>query len=371
MHRTVPVIVVAFALAAACSSPPHPAVIRTRAIPTAFHIVYRADDYASGNHTQSTVRWWVHRPFDGRREVRTGPPPGGKLLAVTVTALGRSLTQNGDTEPLVLDVPPQPAVADVRFDLLPTTSDGAVTRGRTRTVAGRPCQTYRMSPTVAGGGALGGRPTSRDYSELCVDGSYLVLQRTDVVGGKKVHVEQAVSVETGDRGMSADLFASPAQTVDLQHGGGSFRPVDPASRPPGTFYELPAPPSGFTLQGRYAVVPPQPENFRTADPTTRAARVAGVVDVYVRGPDLIVVDRGATLGGVAPFAAEPRAQSIDVGSLGTGELIRSLLYANARVAMSNGHYLRVVGTVAPNQLVDLLRQLQPQPGGELTYLDGP
>src|SRR5207249_3361844 len=99
--------------------------------------------------------------------------------------------------------------------------------------------------------------------------------------------------------VDSSLFATEGNIPPLSQGGGSFRPVDPASRPPGTFWELPGSlPDGYTRQGRYAVVPPQPENF--SNPGLRSNRLAGVSDVLVRGPDVIVVDRGGTLGGVDP-----------------------------------------------------------------------
>src|SRR5205823_3628561 len=62
---------------------------------------------------------------------------------------------------------------------------------------------------------------------------------------------------------------------------------------------LPVAPAGFVETGRYAVVPPQPRT--PLDPSARLRLVSGVRDVYVRGADVIVVDQGGTLGGVAPF----------------------------------------------------------------------
>jgi hypothetical protein len=367
-----PLLALLLGLGSCASSPGLP--VRIGAEPATFHIVYRAEDGTGGRRVVTTVRWWVRRPFDGRREVLAGEPPGGQLVSLAVTSFGRSLTQTAGNDALVLAVPPQPAVADVRVG--PVLSDalrrGALTRAGRRVIAGRPCQVYRIDTSAATGGPLA-PPAKRasGYSDMCVDGAGLVLERTDVAGGKRLHDEVAVTVAVGARSMSDSLFEAPAPNLDVQHGGGSIRRVDPASRPAGTFYELPAPPTGFRLLGRYAVVPPQPENFKPDDPTRRSARLAGVADVYVRGADVVIVDRGGTLGGVAPFAPQPLATTIDVGALGKGELIASVLVSNARIALSGGHYLRVVGTVPPAQLVLLLRSLQAQPGGELIYLDHP
>ena len=368
MRRTLLVAAAVLLIGAACSSSRRPNVVHT-AVPAAFHVVYRAEDRVAGHRTASTVSWWVRRPFDARREVRAGANPGGDLLSLEVTSFGRSMTQNTDNAPLVLAVPPQPAAGDLRFDRV----DAQTRRGwhrTTRTVAGRACEVLRIATSTANGGPLDAKATARDHTDVCVDGRYLVLARTDVAGGTVVHDQEATSVRVGSAAVRDNLFVTPAPTLDLLHGGGFIRPVDPASRPPGTFYELSAaPPSSYTLKGRYATAPPQPENYKTDDPTTRSSRVAGVVDVYTDGPDVIIVDRGSTLGGVPPFAPDPTSEKVDVGTLGTGEMIKSLLLSNVRIALPNGHYLRVVGTVAAPQLVDLLRQLQPQPGGELKFLN--
>ena len=369
MRRTLPVVWAVLLVGAACTSPHGPKVVFSGPL-TAFHIVYRVEDRAAGHRTASTVNWWVRRPFDGRREVRAGAALGGRLLSLEVTSFGRSLVHNTGNAALVLAVPPQPPAGDLRFDRV----DPQVMRRwrrSTRTVAGRACQVLRLATSTANGGLLGARPTDHDHTDVCVDGRYLVLARTDVAGGKVVHDEKVVSLRVGSASVRDDLFTTPAPTLDLPHGSGFIRPVDPASRPPGVFYELTAPPGGYRLKGRYATAPPQPENYRTDDPTTRAARVAGVADVYTKGPDMIVVDRGGTLGGVAPFAADPSPKRIDVADLGAGELIESLLVSNARIALPDGHYLRVVGTAPSADVIDLLRALRPQPGGELVYLDGP
>jgi len=356
----------------ACSSSPSRPTAISGATPVAFHIDYRASDLIGGTATPTRVRWWVRRPFEGRREVRAGTSLSGTLVSLAVTSFGRSLTQSAGSDALVLAVPPQPPVADLRRTLVASKGNRALSTVGTRTISGRTCIRYRMPTSVANGGPVQGRATAANHTDLCIDGQSLVLARTDVAGGKQVHDEEAITVRTGATAVQDDLFATPAPTLDLQHGGGFIRPVDPSSRPPGTFYELAAPPAGFTLKGRYATAPPQPENYRTDNPTTRAARVAGVVDVYVRGPDFIAVDRGGTLGGVAPFAADPKATRIDLGSLGTGELVENLLVTNARVALAGGHYLRVVGTASPESMyANLLRDLEPQPGGQLVYLDGP
>ena len=92
------------------------------------------------------------------------------------------------------------------------------------------------------------------------------------------------------------------------------RPVDPATTPIGEFWVLDQPPEGFTLVGRYAVVPPQPENF--TDPLREGFRRAGVVDAFRSGPDLFVIERGATLRAQPPWEPDPTRDDVTIASLG-------------------------------------------------------
>jgi hypothetical protein len=140
------------------------------------------------------------------------------------------------------------------------------------------------------------------------------------------------------------------------------------SRPPGEFWEFERPPKGFEHHGRYAVVPPQ-TGFD--DPRQRQQLIAFTSDVWVDGVDAIVVEQGATLGGTAPFVADPNGVNLRFGSLGRGQLVYGLISTEVRVLKEGGKFVRVTGTVAPSRLVAAAGSLQKKAGGELVYLDEP
>src|SRR5205823_3057828 len=108
-------------------------------------------------------------------------------------------------------------------------------------------------------------------------------------------------------------FATVGTHIPLKQGGGTILTLAPTSRSPGApFWELAEPPTGFTFLGRFAVVPPQPG----AGPAQRPSNVTTAVDdVYVRGADVIIVER--TEGGSPSQASE--GSHIDLGPLGSGQ----------------------------------------------------
>ena len=95
-----------------------------------------------------------------------------------------------------------------------------------------------------------------------------------------------------------------------------------------------------------------------------------MVDVYVRGADYLVIDQGGTLEGAQPFEASPLGRPADLGALGMGEVIPSLRATDARVT-AKGKYVRVAGTLHPDDLVALAKQLRltTDNNAKLVYID--
>ena len=62
---------------------------------------------------------------------------------------------------------------------------------------------------------------------------------------------------------------------------------------------------------------------------------------------------------------------MELGSLGQGELILSMQASEVRAVVAHSHYVRIVGTVPPDDLVALALDLHEVPGGQLRYLDTP
>jgi hypothetical protein len=228
----------------------------------------------------------------------------------------------------------------------------APTPRQERTVAGRRCAVHVVGAT-----------------EYCVDAAGLVLVARD-----RDTLEIATKVTRGNETRSVAQLRAPLAKGFLDTTRGSIRPVDPDTAPGGvTDYSLDAPPDGFTLVGRYAVVPVSKELL------ARSSRrvIAGIVDVYVRGADAVMIERGGKLDTTtvdeSDLGSLVDVRDVDLGALGIGKVgiagIGPWGYREVRATPSQGRYVVVAGTLAEDQLIALARALQPWPGTELRYLD--
>ncbi len=335
-------------------------------IPNGYRIEYRVEERVGDDIRLSTDRLSVRRPFDSRLETWTGAPPGRALLSTEIATLGRTGNTRGDADEARSDQPPAVAAVDVRLDvsLESAVKDGFLRRRERREVIGRPCQVYRSGARLHA--ARLQQPTKDAYVDSCVDRNGLVLEEVRFADGSGRSRRVAVTVAL-EPDLADTLFHVGEANLTVPNGGGSTRRVVPTSTPPGEFWQLDAPPEGFALVGRYGVVPPQPENF--TDPAREGFRQAGVSDVYTRGTDLIVIDQGGTLRAQPPWTVDPTNAAIDLGAIGAGEVVLTPRGAEVRALTGGGHYVRVFGTLAPDALAAIARQLHQVPGGQLDYLD--
>jgi hypothetical protein len=332
-----------------------------------YRIVYLLDDLADDAVEASTDELWVRPPFDSRLETRAGAPPGAEVVAVQVAVMDRLRIEASDT-PLVFARVPGLAPSDVRMAPIVAAGEaaGLLERGEHRTVAGRRCQVLR-SGTLLGAGPL--VPITEDeHAESCIDGDGLLLEETLFLGGRPTLHRRAVEIDLSPA-IDDDLFAAGDIVLPVDQGGGSSRPVDPDSGAEGSFWVLPeaARPRGFAHVGRFSVITPQTERF--AEPG-RSAVVAGTVDVFVRGADYVTVHQGGTLGRVPAFATPPDAPAIDGGAVGAGALVLSATGSELRFPQTGGRFVHLAGTLPPDDLAMLARQLEETEGSGLVYLDG-
>ncbi len=335
--------------------------------PASYTVEYRLEERVADGIRVSTERLAVRRPFDARLQTLAGPPPGGKVIATNVWTLGRSSSVQGDAEPLVSDQPPQPAGGDIRLaPVLPAALRNELVELRERRqVLGRTCEVLRSGSRLVSAD-LKGQTGRKNYVDTCVDSDGLVLEEVQTRDSRRDL--RRVAVRVNRRATIDDAAFTIAKAgLDVRSGGGSTRRIDPASSPPGDFWQLDAPPAGFTLAGRYSVVPPQPENF--TDPLREGFRRAGVSDLYVRGVDVVVVDRGGTLRGESPWATESGYPAIDLGAVGRGEIVLTPRWAEVRALTGSGRYVRLFGTLPPDDLAAIARTLRKVPGTELKFLD--
>ena len=314
--------------------------------------------------TEETEVVIVRAPFDSHTDVRVR----GESSERRESALGVAATKPAAGPAVVLAPPPEPAGLRTGPAIVDAAAHGLVERREQRRVAGRACQVYRS------GSAFGGTtfvpPTSAtDYVDACIDEHGLVLEVVEFYEGRIIRHRVATSVELDVKVTDGDLSRLPhQQTLAAIQGGGSVRPIAVTSQPVGQFFVLDAPPDGFSHAGRYEVVPPQPD---ITNDETRGSVVAATADVYVKGSDALIVERGARLDTAAPWELDDRFPDVDVGGeLGTGEFLAGVTGAEIRVRLPGGRFVRVYGTITREELLAVVRALRPTEGGAgHDYLD--
>ena len=123
-------------------------------------------------------------------------------------------------------------------------------------------------------------------------------------------------------------------------------------------------PDGFELRGRYAYSPP-----RTDDSLSQfeVPRVAVIIDVYEDAEGgAVMIANGGTADRSALFESGDAAETADLTSIGLGvaDVLHGLRQAEVRVGLPGGRFVRVYGSLAADDLVDLARTLVPndEPG---------
>jgi len=327
------------------------------AAPLDYHIVYRVTTTGDVVNTEDL---WVHRPFEAEDSIYAGPTVSGSPISSIVDRLGRQLVHSGG-QPSVLEPVPAPTAFDVRLDAVAgAVKDGTLAAVGRQVIAGRDCRMYR-SQQALGAGPLDGKPAAADHVDSCVDGQGLVLETRRVANGKTVQTRQATSVSVG-ADAAGHQYATVGTHLPLRQGGGAVVTISDTSRPPELpFWQLASPPDGFSHAGRFAVVPPQPP----AGPAPTTANLATEVDdVYVRGADVITVAQGQQPGS-GPYQQPADGTSVDAGRVGRGQLTLSSLASSVTVPSRSSSFVRVTGTVAPDQLLAVARSLEQQSPGTI------
>lgn len=296
--------------------------------PSSYRIDY--DRYIAGTAKPTRFVRSVSRPFN-----ETG---------LVVRSLGFVREAGGGDSRVTL-------VRPVPDDSRPRTYPRQTAETTSRRVAGRVCIDQR----VAG-------------ERLCIDAAGLILMARD-----ETTLEVATKVTVRDSTKTASELTASLARGFTDSSRGSIRPIDPESAPPGTDHSLDAPPQGFVLVGRYAVAP------LTAEVLKRTSRevIGNIVDVYVRGADGLIVERGGKLD-LSPIDDEDlgslgEAKDVDLGALGTGKAgiggAGPFGYREVRAFPARGRYIVVAGTLPEDELVALTRSLHEWPGTQIKYLD--
>jgi len=344
------------------------------AVPAAYAVTYAVTTAGSA---PTTERLWVRRPFDSVDITYAGSPPGATASLSVVYRLGVQVLKAVSAQAGLLHIPAAAPQQDVRPDIVVPAAlraHKAALVGHSR-VLGRSCQIFRTAATLRSGPlpALSSHP--KTYVDTCIDAAGIVLHERQVGAGRTLSERRAVAVQTGLAAVASAAFDMTGPATPFESGGGAFTPLTLGSRPPGGSWALEQLPAGFSHLGRFAAVPPQPQLFGQGGNGYGSMGLPGGLvsemdDVFVRGADFIVLQQGSTLNG-ATFAPPANSVGVDLGRLGSGQL---LLAGNSAtvVAEPGNHkgFVRVSGSLPPDELIDMMRALAKEPGGTLTRLAG-
>jgi hypothetical protein len=306
----------------------------------------------------------VRRPFESvDANLKHGTP-----FLETVMRLGDEVISTGPDAATLVHTALSPTKRDVRLDVV---ARDAIRAHRLR-VVGRSRVLNTTCYIVRSAAALNAGPleplAGTSYVDSCIDRRGLVLFERTTRNGHLVEERIATHVATGSASVRRAAFAMRGRAIPASRGGGGVRELTIDSRPPvGPFWDITAPPVGFRHRGRFAVVPSQPQAYDTP-PTNPfeppGSLVASIDDVYVRGHDAIVIEQGSTVND-AKFTPPSGGIDVDLGPvLGRGQLLLAASGSEVDAEPDEGvRFVRIVGTVPPEELIALARSMTLQPHG--------
>jgi hypothetical protein len=342
--------------------------------PAAYHLVYKVDNFGSsatstssassdGGTTTTTQEYTIRRPFDAHLVSKAGAPPGTDEQWSLIWNLGKYGQTTSGGSPEVGQVAPQAALGDIRLDatLTDLVADAKFVAKERRIVLGRECQVYRTGQAVETLSVAA--PTNTDYAEACIDSDGLLLEEVVVSSGKLA--ERLIATSVDDQTAPADsVFTITGDPTPLAQGGSQLSPIDATTKPADGYWGLATPPTGYTLQGRYVLQTPADQSASdtsasttTTSTTAPPAPVPSYVDVYVNGPDTIIVRQGPTAG--EPQSDATQGTSVDLGALGSAPLGATLTGSHivAHPAAPAAWYVELQGTVGRDTLKQVASQL--------------
>jgi hypothetical protein len=335
--------------------------------PRSFVLTYRIERYDPTRVQVSTDKAEIRRPYDAR----VTSTIDGRITSVRASRFGALVISTGEG-PRSLVSPPAPATSDVRLaSALPGALDGKAAELREqRQVIGRRCQVYRVGTTVAAGELVPVGSKAGEHADICVDANGLLLEEVWVQSGRPLQRRVATALDL-EVDLPDDRFTLPGEeALSIEQGNGFLREVEPESAFEGSAYRLGEPPAGFTYRGRYVVSPPKLSPFQSPlDDQGPSAEQVSMVDVWDRGPDLLVLSQTIAADAVAvPPEAEgsPVVDDVDL-PIGKGATFLDLRSNEVRVALPEDRFLRLAGTRPPSDLVAILRSLRAETGTGLRF----
>lgn len=295
----------------------------------------------------------VSRPFRSRVD---------SASSVQISDVGVLATSSDGESWLRIGVPISVATSDLRP--LPALAavvaeGGALALGESE-VQGRSCRRYELGGPVASGAFTPIDAVPGESAEVCIDELGLVLREVWTIDDVVVRTREAVEISFETIGSARFDVPSDAQELSYDDGGGSVRTISPDADPGFVEYWVPSStPDGFEFVDRWAVAPPMID-ARPDDGMPRISDIALVTDAWQRGPDLLILDQGAGKTGIEPpWDADDPSTEVDLGSLGVGHVVADLQMSEVRITRPEGGFVRVAGTIPPDELIAFARALCP------------
>ena len=317
---------------------------------TSIPATYRVEDRSGRTPIFTTERYWVRRPFDSRIETLSS---AGAQEGLRQSTFGVLANQSPSAQPLNIAVPPSIATGDLRIDpaLRAAAADGTLLRRERRRVYGRLCQVYRAGGPVSAGTITPYKPPSTDFADACIDTHGIVLEEVWISSDKLIRRRVAVRLQIDppidDSRFAIDL---PASAASLQ---GSVKRIAPPPR-----WVLPSVPAGFRSIGTYTVAVPQAAVPQGTGGGPSIAPVS-TTDVFVNGPDVLIVDQDPSLAGYVQ-GDDRSARRVELGPLADGRLVLDARLDEVRGSTRDGSFVRVLGTLPPDELIQLARGMVKQ-----------
>lgn len=315
-----------------------------------YRVVYRVEDRSRVKARVTTEVVEVGRPYNGRLEARSGPPPGGDITSAQVTNRDYfwQLGENAITHFGVRRIPAG-AARDVSYTALLDAARGgvvdAVGAGR---FVGRRCTWFAFAEP---GPQKLERARRDSRVDLCVDASGIVLSEVWTIEGRAARIVQAVSVSErvpsrrrflSGRDPSSAAVERPDALRLIQ---GQFVVDDDAQ------VDLPTtirPPRGWMLDRR-----------ALASTASGSRATQFVSETFVRDSHLVIVDRG-THPALRPEWPVDEGAKVDLDTLGAGRVV----YYADRLELRLIGNLGFVRIAAPSRriAVDFARGLRDDAG---------
>lgn len=325
-------------------------------VATSFRGIFRFENRAR-ELVLTTEKVWFKRPFQSRIETYQGGTTTGRASTVRQSAFGILTSRStGTADPLNIAVPPSLASGDVRPDAV---LDEAVRMKvvlvrEQREVYGRRCQVYRAGGSILAGDLPAYEPGSGSYADFCIDRNGIVVEEYWVQDDELLRRRVALELEV-DVPISKSVFRIDVpETPGMRRGSVDRIPSDEGSG----LWTLPKTPEGYDRLGRYAVVI-SPDSVPSAGGQLPAPPITSTSEVYVRGPELVVIDQDPSLAQATAREDRP-SRDVEFEVLREGKVSLDARMSEVRAQTPDGSFVRVIGTIPTDELIDIADRLRQQ-----------